>query len=195
MRNVIGDKFSIRKSGMHTFLNIPRGAHSGSALLHVDAHVLGEEPKVCSVFFIKRIHISGRWLGDVPTLTFAVAGEADNQKAAGLRVGNSTFLSADDFASRVPISLVKIEMPSRDTEVPEAVNAHATTLIAKFRFPSRMRLAISWVSQRVSDSHVAQSLWLTTSGMASLNMPVGGLLGIDDHTTASEADAACQESA
>jgi len=195
MRNVMGEKFSIRKGGMHNFLSIPRGAQADKALLHVDAKVLGEKPKACSVFFIKRIYIGGTWLGDVPALTFAVAEEMEDQRAAGFRIGNSTFVTADDFASRIPSSLVKVEMKSGGIRMPDAVNSHITTMTAKIRLPSQVQLAVSWVSERISDSHVAQSLWLTTSGMASLNMPVGGLLGTSDHTAASEPDEACQQSA
>ena len=151
-----------------------------------------ERPNECSIFFIKRLYIAGKWLGEVPTLTFAAVGEAGGEEDSGLQIGNSTFLTADEFVSRVRSSLVKIEKPIGNTAIPHAVNKHTTTMTAKIQCHSMVRLIVSWVSERVSDSHVAQSLWLPTSGMSSLHMPIGGLLGIDDHATVSEASVACQ---
>jgi len=184
MKNIRGEIFEIRKPGVHTFLTMPQNSNAESALLRVDALVLGDD---CSALFIKRINIAGKWLGDVPPLAFSVDGAGEGQlEGPGLRLGNSSFLTMEEFMSRVPRDMFKMDLPQKAIETPTLANTHATTMAATVKFTSGVYLKISWVTERTQASHVVKSLWVTSKGLSSVNMPIGGLLGTDEHSLVSK---------
>lgn len=184
MMNIRGESFEVRKPGVHTFLTMPQNSNVESALLQVDALLLGDD---CSALFIKRINIAGRWLGSVPPLAFTADGAGEGQaEGPGLRLGNSSFLTMEQFMSRVPRKMIKMDLPGKAIETPTLANTHATTMAATVKFDSGVDLKVSWVTERTQASHLVKSLWLTSKGLSSVNMPIGGLLGTDDHSLVSE---------
>jgi hypothetical protein len=191
MKNVRGEKFEVRKPGVHTFLDVPQGSTADSVLLRVDALVKAEATK-CSAMFIKRVDIAGRWLGTTPPLTFSAgtgpAGQADR---AGLTVGNSSYLTVEEFLSHLPPAMIKLTLPTNAFVAPTLANHHVTSMTAAMKFASGVGLKVSWVSELTPHKALASSLWVSATGLSSVREPIGGLLGIDDHYLASEPEADC----
>jgi hypothetical protein len=191
MKNVRGEKFEVRKPGVHTFLDVPQGSTADSVLLRVDALVKAEATK-CSAMFIKRVDIAGRWLGTTPPLTFSAgtgpAGQADR---AGLTVGNSSYLTVEEFLSHLPPAMIKLTLPTNAFVAPTLANHHVTGMTAAMKFASGVGLKVSWVSELTPHKALASSLWVSATGLSSVREPIGGLLGIDDHYLASKPEADC----
>merc|ERR1719401_2239945 len=113
----------------------------------------------------------------------------------GLRIGNSSSLTVTEILSRVPSSMLKIDVPTKKMAAPTKVNDHASTMVATLKLHTGVSLKISWVLERVRDSKLAKSLWMSVMGLQSVRMPIGGLLGWDGHDWASTAEATCTKAA
>jgi hypothetical protein len=194
MKNVRGEKFEVRKAGVHTLINVPQGSDADDALLRADALVESQARNAskCSGMFVTRLNIAGRWLGMTPTLTFSAgAGPAGHADGAGLKVGNSSSLTIEEFESRVPLKMAKLTLPASAVVKPTLANRHATTMTASLVLGPGVHLKVSWVLERTPDQTLANSLWVSATGLSSVRDQVGGLLGFDDHRSASTKDPAC----
>lgn len=188
-KNIKNEMFEVRRPGVHTLLSVADGA--SDVLLHVDASIerVGLE---CSPLFIQRLGVAGRWLGSMSPLGFSAGAAPPGQAGgAGLRVGNSSALSIEEFISQVPSDMIQLTPPSKEVAAPSAVNKHATLMTATLKLRQGVKMTVSWMSERIPSSHLAPSLWVSVTGLSTVRESISGLLGVDDHFYASTPEEGC----
>lgn len=191
LENVLRDRFQILHPGEHNLLSIPRGAPAEEALLYAHAHVFALAG-ACSPMRIQRLDVGGQWFGEVLAMRFSTAtSQFNTADAIGLGVGKSGNVSVEDFISKVPSSMVEVQLPQAGLQAPTTANQHATTFLVKLTIGD-ISLKVSWVAERLLSSRIANSLWLSISNLRSVKMQIGGLLGVDDHSKAAQIPNDCK---
>jgi len=191
-KNIYGDRFDIKRPGKHSFLVLPRGADQRQSNLHVEAEVTPRGGLCEGKLFITGLKLTGRWVralgGDIDL--HSATDMFNSPEVVGLKLGNSSNISLQEFAARIPKG--KLRIYQYRPERPTKLNTHVNTLMLRFKVgPSTLR--VGWSHEKLEDGF-ANWLWLTASGLGAAE-GVGGLLGADDHSHALEPPEACQAAA
>merc|ERR1712238_175905 len=192
LTNIAGHKFMLRKAGTYVLLNVPQDSSVDSVLLRLEGHVAPVAAE-CSATFLQHIVVGGQWLGSTHKLKFSASPATASiaGSAPGLMVGNSSALSVAEFLDRVPKSMIKLSWPTKDVAAPTLVNRHATTMAVSLKVGAGVGVRVSWVTERIPGMSLANGLWVSVRGLSSVHSPIGGLLGLDEHSDVSMPDAAC----
>jgi len=179
-KNIYGQRFDIKRPGNYSFLVLPRGADQGQQDLHVEATVTPKGDICEGLLYITGLKLTGRWLGAVggSIQLYTVTDMYNSPAAVGLKVGNSSNMSLNEFAARIPEGMLDILRYNRSK--PAKANTHVNTLTMRLYVgPSIVK--VGWSHEKMRTGY-ANWLWLSVSGLGNVKN-VGGLLGSDDHET------------
>jgi len=191
VRNIKGEKFDIVNPGKHVLLQLPRSAQPHAAHLHVVADV--EQVSDCLAFYMKSVTVSGNWVAS-PLEFRAHSGNltlGGLTTGASLLVGGMPVKSLQEFEDLLPTGLAEVATP-KTVEPNSHARKRMLMLAVKLKFPAGPQLVISFM--RTRDARVGNHVdHLDVAGirLGTAKMEVGGLLGEDDHDSATAMPEEC----
>jgi hypothetical protein len=195
--NIHGDRFDINTAGMHTFLQIPRGHAGPSSTAELSVWGKVDAPgENCKVMWIHEVNIAGTRVGGEYQVQ-AQATPKDQSSDLGiflLTAGNVSTTNPNKFASVFPNAQVQL-YPKKVSEW--ARRKHNNMHIASIKFPIglasldldlwKTKTPHPWLDRfpgTAGNNHI--DLNVQSLAVLSSRDNVGGLLGSDDHSSASE---------
>jgi len=191
VRNIKGEKFDIVNPGKHVLLQLPRSVQPHAAHLHVAADV--EQVSDCLAFYMKSVTVSGNWVAS-PLEFRAHSGNltlGGLTTGASLLVGGMPVKSLQEFEDLLPTGLAEVATP-KTVESNSHPRKRMRMLAVKLKFPAGPQLVISFI--RTRDARVGNRVdHLDVAGirLGTAKMEVGGLLGEDDHDSATAMPEEC----
>lgn len=180
LTNTRGEHFDVLQSGLHTLLQIPRGAPSKDTLMRVEAVTqrLGTQ---CEDMFIRNLTISGSWTEKFGgALRFRAGSDQMESMNSGMAIGGFDFKTLDEL---------KYNLPAHDMLLMAVPMGRNVT--------TRLKLKMGPV--------VALLDWVHSGGEKGLNYlnfgayhlrksgaEIGGILGEDSHAFASSRPKQCR---
>jgi len=188
--NVEGQRFNLVRVGVHELLRLPR--QSGEALLEVLGTV--ESERTCEEPFVKQLDLSGLWLRQSGPLVLRAGGLGEDGRDAIMLQVNGSHVSKDELVLDARLQgLLKAEEPKAKHAKRRGAKAHRDKLFTlKFRF-SGATLTVDWIHREVPGSSL-NHLDLRVADLPKLEkgMDVGGILGRDDHISATRSSPGCK---
>jgi hypothetical protein len=195
--NVEGQRFNLVRVGVHEFLRLPRRSGSrpgqgagGEALLEVLGTV--ESERECEEPFVKQLDLSGLWLQQSGPLVLR-AGGLNSSDPIMLQV-NGSHVSRDEIARDARLQgLLKAEKPEGKHVKRHGAKAHRDKLFTLEVHLSGAALTVDWIHREVPGSSL-NHLDLNVADLPKLErgMDVGGILGRDDHASATRSSPGCE---
>jgi len=118
---------------------------------------------------------------------YAATDKFNSPDVVGLRLGVSGNMSLQEFASRIPKG--KLSVLQSHPLLPSRPNTHVNTLTLRFRIGPSV-LHVGWSHELLQDG-AANWLWFRASHLGVEADKIGGILGVDDHSEASQRPKAC----
>jgi len=199
--NVEGQRFDLVRVGVHELLRLPRrsGSRPGygtrsEALLEVLGTV--ESERKCEEPFVKQLDLSGLWLQHSGPLVLRAGDLSEDSRDAILLQVNGSHVSKDELMRDARLQgLLTAEDPQAKHVTRRGAKAHRDKLFTlKFRF-SGATLTVDWIHREVPGSSLSH-LDFHVADLPKLEkgMDVGGILGRDDHSSATMSSPGCQPS-
>jgi len=199
--NVEGQRFDLVRVGVHELLRLPRRSGSppgygirSEALLEVLGTV--ESERKCEEPFVKQLDLSGLWLQHSGPLVLRAGDLSEDSRDAILLQVNGSHVSKDELIRDARLQgLLTAEDPQAKHVKRRGAKAHRDKLFTlKFRF-SGATLTVDWIHREVPGSSL-NHLDFHVADLPKLEkgMDVGGILGRDDHTSATMSSPGCQPS-
>jgi len=191
--NVEGQRFNILRVGVHELLRLPRRSGSTSeALLEVLATV--ESERKCEEPFVKQLDLRGLWLQQSGTLVLRAGDLSKDSRDAIVLQVNGSHVSKDELTRDARLQgLLKAEDPQAKPVKRHGAKARRDKLFTlKLRF-SGATLTVDWIHREVPGSSL-NHLDLHVADLPKLQkgMDVGGILGRDDHASATVSSPGCK---
>jgi len=175
LMNIKGEAFDVMQTGNMKLLEIPRGSSPATLdlALHADIERLGMVS--CGPTFITSASITGRWMG-VPV-------EIRSGPIVNMGTKKHTFAIRVDGTAWLPHTEMK-------TTLELSKDATITAQSRMFLFQVRgLDIAVS------QPKRPRVFLDIQVKGLGNLKTEIGGLLGIDDHSSVAALPSACEMSA
>lgn len=173
--NIYGERFDINRAGAFVLIQIPRDDPTAKSLLTVDGEV--QHGTICTkMLWITRLRVGGSLLGD--KYEFGITDDANAPFFMG--VGNTTTRNLEEFENMARLSEVTVEKNVAHMKVPGprlTIHVGAAAVVVDL-----VKLVLK---APTGDHHIDINVQNMRSLVHTQDL-VGGLLGIDDHTFASE---------
>jgi hypothetical protein len=197
--NVEGQRFDLVRVGVHELLRLPRrsgsspGHGTGSeALLEVLGTVESEQK--CQEPFVKQLDLRGLWLQQSGPLVLRASDLSEDSRDAVMLQVNGSRVSKDELTRDARLQgLLKAEDPQAKHVKRHGAKVHRDKIFTlKFRF-SGATLTVDWIHREVPGSSLNHlDLHVADLPKFEKGMDVGGILGRDDHTSATMSSPVCR---
>jgi len=198
--NVEGQRFSLVRVGVHELLRLPRwpgprpGQGVGSEPL---LEVLGtvESERKCAEPFVRQLDLSGLWLWQSGPIVLRAGGLSEDSKDAIVLQVNGSHVREDELRGLLQQGLLQVAKPTAEHGKRHGAEAHREKFFTvQFRF-SGATITVDWIHREVPGSSLNHlDLHVADLPKNEKGMDVGGILGLDDHTSAASSSPGCEPS-
>lgn len=199
--NMRGEKFDIVQLGWHRLLVLPRDSSRSQAQLHVEGRI--ERLARCGATFMTSIVVTGRWIEEGPGYPRSLGFQTDAlglasdhhdiADMASLRVDNKTARSVEEFARLVPSGLVQVSRAERTPHSKTAPRVRVLSVNVSLGGGAKLTITFMHTRTRAKVAGIGRvnHLDLAVRGLKVSGIPVGGLLGEDDHRSVAMVPSEC----
>lgn len=180
LTNTRGEHFDVLQSGMHTLLQLPRGAPSKDTLMRVEAVTqrLGTQ---CEDMFIRNLTISGSWTEKFGgALRFRAGSDQMESLNSGMAIGGFDFKTLDEL---------KYDLPPHDMLLMAVPMGRNVTTRLKIKMGPVVAL-LDWVHS--GGEKGLNYLNFGAYHLRKSRVAIGGILGEDSHAFASSRPKQCR---